>query len=268
MGGDPNNWLSGYSLQTVPPPVPVPNVVGLARAAAESTISAASLTVGSVPTAASATVPAGRVISQNPAAGANAAPGSAVSLVVSSGISSVTYPNLIHRWSFGETGGAGTQLTDSIGTAHGAIINQGASNGTVGGGQVTLAGGGKDATDYVEFPSDLLEGLASVSIETWATEHSVQNWSRVFSFGAGNGNTANAFFLGMVPWHRSKHPAPGETRPRPGRFRSGGGIGTGIPHRRRVGCPRRRGWQRSVPDGTGMGNWQHRGTPAASASIR
>ncbi|MCB1094721.1 MAG: CHRD domain-containing protein [Verrucomicrobiae bacterium] len=110
-------------------------------------------------------------------------------------IPSATYPNLIHRWSFEETGGEGTELTDSIGTAHGTIIDGGVSDGAVGGGQVTLAGGIKDDSDYVEFPSDLLEGLTSVTIETWATEHSVQNWSRVFSFGAGDGDTTDAFHL-------------------------------------------------------------------------
>ena len=60
-----------------------PNVVGLAQAAAESAIAAAGFAVGSVTTAASATVPIGRVISQNPAAGASASPGSGVNLVVS-----------------------------------------------------------------------------------------------------------------------------------------------------------------------------------------
>jgi len=65
--------------------VSVPNVVGLARAVATTRITTAGLTVGTVTTQISATVPAGGVISQRPAAGAGAAPGSAVNLVVSSG---------------------------------------------------------------------------------------------------------------------------------------------------------------------------------------
>jgi RHS repeat-associated protein len=66
-------------------PVIVPNVVGQAQAAAESTISAAGLTVGVTSTATSTTVPTGEVISQNPVAGTSVAPGSTVNLVISTG---------------------------------------------------------------------------------------------------------------------------------------------------------------------------------------
>ena len=64
--------------------VTVPNVVGLAQAAAESAITGAGL-VPVVSTAYSATVPAGNVISQNPSGGASVGLGSSVSLVVSLG---------------------------------------------------------------------------------------------------------------------------------------------------------------------------------------
>jgi serine protease len=63
----------------------VPNVVGQTQGAATTAIVGAGLTVGSVNTAASATVPAGNVISQSPAAGTLLSPGSAVNLVVSTG---------------------------------------------------------------------------------------------------------------------------------------------------------------------------------------
>jgi YD repeat-containing protein len=68
-----------------PVPVSVPDVVGQEQAAAQSAISAASLSVGTVTIAASDTVAASRVISQNPAAGSVVNSGSAVALVVSSG---------------------------------------------------------------------------------------------------------------------------------------------------------------------------------------
>ncbi len=67
------------------PAVSVPNVVGLTQAAAETAITDGGLTVGTVTTATSATVPAGNVISQTPAAGASVAQQSGVDLVVSSG---------------------------------------------------------------------------------------------------------------------------------------------------------------------------------------
>ena len=73
------------SVQAAPVTVTVPNVVGMSQSAAESTITGAGLTVGTVTEAASQTVPAGAVLSQNPAAGASVARDSAVNLVVSSG---------------------------------------------------------------------------------------------------------------------------------------------------------------------------------------
>src|SRR5213082_1205764 len=68
-----------------PTPVAVPNVVGETEAAATSAINAAALTVGAVTQQSSITVASGSVISQNPAAGADSASGSAVDLVVSTG---------------------------------------------------------------------------------------------------------------------------------------------------------------------------------------
>ena len=69
----------------------VPNVVGSPQASAESAISNASLIVGRVIPANSATVPIGDVISQDPAAGINVVPGSPVDLVVSG----VAVPNVV-----------------------------------------------------------------------------------------------------------------------------------------------------------------------------
>jgi hypothetical protein len=65
--------------------VAVPDVTGQAEAAATTAITGAGLVVGTVSNATSATVPAGSVISQAPAGGAQATAGSAVDLVVSTG---------------------------------------------------------------------------------------------------------------------------------------------------------------------------------------
>ena len=70
-----------------PATVTVPNVVNLTQTAATTAITGAGLTVGGITLTNSNTVPAGSVISQNPAAGASVAPGSAVSLTVSVGAS-------------------------------------------------------------------------------------------------------------------------------------------------------------------------------------
>jgi Dockerin type I domain/PASTA domain/Divergent InlB B-repeat domain len=63
----------------------VPDVVGDAVGAATSAITGAGLTIGTQTLATSYQVPAGRVVSESPAAGTLVAPGAAVNLVVSSG---------------------------------------------------------------------------------------------------------------------------------------------------------------------------------------
>ncbi|MGR9106365.1 MAG: MopE-related protein [Gammaproteobacteria bacterium] len=76
--------LQGFAVN-VELPVTVPDVVGLTRSAAESTIVSADLLVGTVSQEHSSSVPSGSVVSQNPAGGVEAARGSTVELVESSG---------------------------------------------------------------------------------------------------------------------------------------------------------------------------------------
>jgi hypothetical protein len=77
---------------TGPVHVAVPNVVGMSQGTATTTITLAGLTVGTVTMQSSATVLPGSVISEGPAAGTNVWTGSAVNLVVSSGI---MVPNVV-----------------------------------------------------------------------------------------------------------------------------------------------------------------------------
>jgi probable HAF family extracellular repeat protein len=74
-----------YLLTTVTAPVPVPNVVGEVQAAGKNSITAIGLVVGVVTTPRSATVPAGTILSEIPAAGTEVEVGSAVNIAVSSG---------------------------------------------------------------------------------------------------------------------------------------------------------------------------------------
>lgn len=84
-------WLTrGLNSNTVA----VPQAIGLTRAQAETLITDAGLKA-TVTEAASATVEAGRVISQDPAGQTDAKTGSTVNLVVSSGVTQVTVPNLV-----------------------------------------------------------------------------------------------------------------------------------------------------------------------------
>jgi hypothetical protein len=75
------NWLPWLP----PAVVLVPNVVGQTQSAAQSLLTSAGLVLGTITQAYSSTVPAGRVISQNPAAGATAEVGSTVNLTISQG---------------------------------------------------------------------------------------------------------------------------------------------------------------------------------------
>src|SRR5256712_4196695 len=114
---------------TPPPTVSVPNVVNATQAVATTTITNAGLTVGPVTTAASATVPAGSVISQTPIAGAQAATGSAVALVVSAGAGLITVPNVVNA-----TQAVATTMITSAGLTVGVVST--ASSATVPAGSV------------------------------------------------------------------------------------------------------------------------------------
>ena len=74
--------------------VTVPGIVGMTQTGAQTTITGASLAVGSVATANSASA-AGTVIGQSPAAGSSAATGSAVDFTVSLGPAMVTVPSVV-----------------------------------------------------------------------------------------------------------------------------------------------------------------------------
>jgi beta-lactam-binding protein with PASTA domain len=93
-------------------PQAVPNIVNSTEAAARTSITNAGLVVGTVTSNYSASVAAGLVISQNPAASAPVAPGSAVGFVVSLGVE-----NIIDQWlvSYGLTAGSSTNDPDGDG---------------------------------------------------------------------------------------------------------------------------------------------------------
>src|SRR6185436_6144522 len=104
-------------VSTGPTLVIVPTVVDLTQAAATTAITTAGLVVGTVTTAASATVPAGSVISQTPAAGISVAAGSVVNLVVSAGLTTFKVDTVLF------SDGAGTRtLTGFNTTAAGDLL--------------------------------------------------------------------------------------------------------------------------------------------------
>jgi len=85
---------------------------------------------------------------------------------------------LTHRWSFNNS------LADFVGGAAAALVEVGASNATLTASNVTLAGGAWAGADYVSLGANLLPTNGPVTIELWATPNAIQNWARIFDFGA------------------------------------------------------------------------------------
>ena len=117
----------------------VPYVLNLTQADAETAILAAQLTLGTVAQGTSPTVPAGRVKSQNPAAGLYVAKGAAVDLVISLGPAMVSVPDVFNRPQ-ADAGGLITAAGLLVGTvsqqnsdavALGNVISQSPPAGTV-----------------------------------------------------------------------------------------------------------------------------------------
>jgi hypothetical protein len=99
--------------------------------------------------------------------------------------------DLAHRWSFNG------DLKDSVGGKDAVIVDLGASNVTLSETQATLAGGGKDTSDYIDLPDRILSSLGdSATIEVWATQNAIQNWSRIWDFGSST--THNVFMSWSV----------------------------------------------------------------------
>jgi hypothetical protein len=92
---------------------------------------------------------------------------------------------LVHRYSFD---GVGTTVVDSIGTAHGSVVNAALT----GQGTLTLVGAmGADA-QYVVLPHGLLRELHDATFEAWinwagseAHDGTRTPWQRIFDFGEG-----------------------------------------------------------------------------------
>jgi hypothetical protein len=86
--------------------------------------------------------------------------------------------DLAHRWSFNG------DLKDSVGGKDAVIVDLGASNAILSDTEITLTGGGKGTSDYIDLPDGIVSSLGdAVTFEAWATQISVQNWSRIFDFG-------------------------------------------------------------------------------------
>jgi hypothetical protein len=82
---------------------------------------------------------------------------------------------LIHRYSFN---GAGTMVTDSVGTAHGTVIGTRLN----GDGSLILAGDPSD--QFVDLPNGIIRSLHDATFEAWVSWNGGAGWQRIFDFGS------------------------------------------------------------------------------------
>jgi hypothetical protein len=90
---------------------------------------------------------------------------------------------LVHRYSFN---GTGTSAMDTVGTAHGTVMNGQLS----GNGDVVL-GTGTPAV-YVDLPNGIISALTDATVEAWVTWSGGNGWQRLFDFGNSDGGGENA----------------------------------------------------------------------------
>ncbi|MBK9140500.1 MAG: hypothetical protein IPM17_17365 [Verrucomicrobia bacterium] len=130
-------------------------------------------------------------------------------LTVSAPVTVVAPPPLAlkHRYSFGEPVGS-TTVKDSVGSADGTIMGNGAA--FDGAGQLILPGGGGSAAapdviaGYVNLPNGIISALANVSFEAWVTwDATASSWQRIFDFGTSAGGedivNGNGNYLFLSP---------------------------------------------------------------------
>lgn len=95
---------------------------------------------------------------------------------------SPVWSQLKHRWNFNGN------LNDSVGGSHATIVEVGANDVFSNGTAYLLTGGARDASDYISLGANLMpKSTTPVTIELWAKQNTIQNWSRIFDFNNGTG---------------------------------------------------------------------------------
>jgi hypothetical protein len=99
---------------------------------------------------------------------------------------------IAHRYSFT------TNANDSVGTAHGTVVDAGVATAVFAGGQLDLSAntgqGSNNITQdaFVDFPNNIVSAAANggtagqLTIELWATSSENRNWAALFSAGTSN----------------------------------------------------------------------------------
>ncbi len=115
---------------------------------------------------------------------------------------------LVHRYSFSGN------LNDSVGTAHGTLVNNNStsayfSNGVLELSNASLPNSNSSALNYIDLPNGIISSLGTaVTFEAWVTWHgpSSSSWQRIFDFGtSGAGenqsvDSTNSAYMFMTPY--------------------------------------------------------------------
>jgi len=103
---------------------------------------------------------------------------------------------LVHRYSFNTLG---TIADDTIGTAHGSIVNAAVTSS----GKLDLSGA--DSDQYVNLPNGLIHELKDATFEAWVNWNGGGVWQRVFDFGSSTEGEdlqgGGASYLFLTPNH-------------------------------------------------------------------
>jgi hypothetical protein len=113
---------------------------------------------------------------------------------------------LVHRYSFSGN------VNDSVGSAHGTLINSSATATFTGGvldmGNSSLPNSNSNAINYVDLPNGTISSLGTAAtFEAWVTWHGPtwSSWQRIFDFGtSGAGenqsvDSSNSAYMFMTP---------------------------------------------------------------------
>jgi beta-lactam-binding protein with PASTA domain len=196
-GGHWNMAVVELTPGPAPAAVSVPNVVGMTQSAAQTAITGAGLAVGAISSVSSATVPAGQVMSESPAAAASVTRGTVVALAVSSG-AAVTGP-AVDVTAFADGTGARTTPTFST-TGATVLIALAASDGPVTGANtqtLSVTGAGLTWTRVARAAasrgvSEIWTATAAAALSN-VTVSSTQSVTAVLGMGVNQSLTVVAF---------------------------------------------------------------------------
>jgi hypothetical protein len=180
------------------PPAPsvmvaVPTLATLTQTAAQNAITGAGLSVGTISSAYSPSVPLGQVMSQNPAATTSVAVGSAVSFTLSLGPEPPAPPAAgpVLALSFNDAGGTVTNDSSGHGN-HGTVAGALVAASRAGFGSALSFDGVNDWVTVGDSATlDLTNGL---TIEAWVRPSVVSGWETVVMKERGVGNLAYALY--------------------------------------------------------------------------